>query len=175
MKILDAVGNSLASVERLLLVVMLAAMVLLAFLQVILRNFFSFGFLWADPLLRYLVLWVGFLGAVLATHSERHFGIEFLNRFLSGRRLHAVKTVISLFATAVAFLLSQAAFQFLFDAIGGDEKDLFDLSRRLYYAIIPVAFGLIAVHFALHTMRHLSAAILGGGAMPADSRSPGPL
>ncbi len=160
MKILDAVGNSLAAIERLLLVAMLGTMVVLAFLQVILRTVFSVGFLWADPLLRYMVLWVGFLGAVLATHAERHFGIEFLNRFLSGRRLHAVKTVISLFASVVAVLLCRAAFQFLIEAIGAGEKDLFEISRRLYYSIIPIAFGLIALHFALHTARHLRGAVL---------------
>ena len=43
---------------------------LLLVLQVILRNFFHHGVLWFDPLVRTLVLWVAFLGALMAT-SQR--------------------------------------------------------------------------------------------------------
>ena len=58
--------------EKVLLSVMLAAMILLAFLQIVLRNFFDTGLPWGDSLVRYLVLWVGFIGAALATNEESH-------------------------------------------------------------------------------------------------------
>ncbi|MDE2237792.1 MAG: TRAP transporter small permease subunit, partial [Elusimicrobia bacterium] len=45
----------------------------LAFLQVLRRELFGSGALWADPLLRSLVLWVGFLGAALAAAEDKHF------------------------------------------------------------------------------------------------------
>jgi C4-dicarboxylate transporter DctQ subunit len=81
MKILNKIIDKLSRLESSLIIILLGVMVILAFLQVILRNLFSFGFLWADPLLRYMVMWVGFLGAVIATREEKHFGVDFVTRY----------------------------------------------------------------------------------------------
>ena len=56
-------------IEKLLLSVLLASMIAVAFLQIVLRNFFDTGLPWGDSLVRYLVLWVGFIGAALATRE----------------------------------------------------------------------------------------------------------
>ena len=161
MKIIFTIEKYLAKLEGAIIVTMLSVMVLLAFLQVLLRNFFSFGFLWGDPFLRYLVLWVGFLGAVLATKEEKHFGVEFLSRFLSKHAMHIVRFVVDLFACVVSFLLFQAAMQFL--EIGFDENsiDLFGISKKYYLAIIPLAFGFISLHFLLRVARHLYGIVKG--------------
>ena len=159
MKIVKTISFYLSKIQQWLLVVLLGVMVILSFLQVFLRNAFSFGFLWADPLLRYMVMWVGFLGAALASHEEKHFGIDFLNRHLSPRWRHITKTIVTLFACVITFILTRAAFQFLFEGIDADEKDLFELPKRLYFAIIPFGFGLITFHFLLDVIKHASGII----------------
>ena len=53
------------------LAVLLGGMILLATLQIGLRNFADTGFIWADPLLRIMVLWLGLVGAVAATLAHR--------------------------------------------------------------------------------------------------------
>ncbi len=155
MNFVKKVSDILASVERWLLVILLAVMVVLSFLQVFLRNAFSFGFLWADPLLRYAVMWVGFLGAALASNEEKHFGIDFLNRYLPPRWHHIVKAIVLSFACVVTFLLTRASIQFILDGIDADEKDLFELPKRLFFAIIPIGFGLITLHFLLDVIKHV--------------------
>lgn len=154
MKLLSLIEKILGGIEAGIVVVLLGSMVVLAFLQVILRNVFSFGFLWADPLLRYMVVWVGFLGAAIATKEEKHLGIDLLNRFMGPRTLQAVKIIVEGFAMVVAYLLTRAAFQFLFEGIAVEEKDLFDLPKRLFFAIIPVGFGLITLHFFIRLIAH---------------------
>jgi TRAP-type C4-dicarboxylate transport system permease small subunit len=67
MRKLEQWNETLGRVEKFLIVVMLSMMILVAFLQIVLRNAFSTGISWGDPLVRYLVLWVGFIGASLAT------------------------------------------------------------------------------------------------------------
>jgi TRAP-type C4-dicarboxylate transport system permease small subunit len=54
--------NRLHRAEDALLVVLLSTMIVLAGTQIILRNFLDSGFVWIDPLLRVLVLWLGLLG-----------------------------------------------------------------------------------------------------------------
>jgi C4-dicarboxylate transporter, DctQ subunit len=160
-KIVDFLNRALSFIERWIIVILLIVMVGLAFTQVILRNVFSSGFLWADPFLRYTVLWVGFLGAVIATKEEKHFGVDFLNRLLPPRALHAIKIIVDLFAGIVAFLLMRAAFQFIFEAIGADELDVFSIPKRIYFSIIPVGFGLIAIQFVINMIYHIRDLVIG--------------
>ena len=62
--------------EQALLVFFLALMMVTAFAQIAVRNLFGIGLTWSEPLVRYLVLWVGFLGAALAVREGRHITIE---------------------------------------------------------------------------------------------------
>jgi TRAP-type C4-dicarboxylate transport system permease small subunit len=154
MKILFSIEKSLAKIESAIIITMLSVMVLLAFLQVLLRNVFSFGFLWGDPFLRYVVLWVGFLGAVLATKEEKHFGIEFINRLLSPRMMHVARFIVDLFASVVAYLLLRASLDFLEMGFDENSLDLFDIPKKYYLTIIPLTFGFISFHFLLRVARH---------------------
>ncbi len=72
----------LDTVEEKLLCLLLAAMIILACVQIFLRYFYSSGLLWIDPLLRYLVLWCGLIGAVSATSQGKHIALD-----LTGGRL----------------------------------------------------------------------------------------
>ncbi len=155
MKLIEGIDTVLTRIERTLIVILLGAMTILAFTQVVLRNLFHFGFLWADPLLRYLVVWAGFLGAALATREDKHFGIEFLNRYLKPRHLHILRSIISVFAAVVAMMLTRASIQFLFEGFSADETDVFGISKRLYFSVIPGGFGLITIHFIVQFIRHL--------------------
>jgi len=112
-RFINAVSNALSWIERSLLVLMLAVITLLAFLQVILRNVFSEGILWADPLLRHMVLWMGFLGASLATQKEKHITIDLMTRFFRPPLTHLIRIATNLFASGVCWFLSQAGWTFL--------------------------------------------------------------
>jgi len=67
------------------LIVLLAIMVLLAVAQIFYRNMFGIGLVWADPLLRTMVLWVALAGAVIATRTNNHIRIDFFTRYISPR------------------------------------------------------------------------------------------
>ena len=64
MKWLRSFDSLLARAETVVLVAFLGSMVVLAFLQVVLRNVFGTGLIWADTLVRHLVLWAGFFGGI---------------------------------------------------------------------------------------------------------------
>lgn len=98
-------------------------------------------------------MWVGFLGAVIATREGKHFGVDFLNRYLPKKALHGVRIFVDAFAAVVSYLLMYAAFQFLFEAIGAEETDLFDIPKRFYFSIIPIGFGLIGLQFLFNILK----------------------
>ena len=88
-------------------------MILLAASQIIMRNFFNFGFIWTDEMLRMLVLWIAVAGAVAASRSDKHINIAILDRFLPDRLKLAVKIVIHLFTAAVCGVVAWHSVQFV--------------------------------------------------------------
>jgi TRAP-type C4-dicarboxylate transport system permease small subunit len=157
-RFINAVSNALSWIERSLLVLMLAVITLLAFLQVILRNVFSEGILWADPLLRHMVLWMGFLGASLATQKEKHITIDLMTRFFRPPLTHLIRIATNLFASGVCWFLSQAGWTFL-----QNERDSGDILFTIgsynfpawwFQIIIPIGFGLMTFRFLIAAIEH---------------------
>jgi len=138
--------------EKGLIVILLSLMVLLAFTQIIMRNFFSSGLSWGEPLVRYLVLWVGFTGAALATREGKHITIELFSVWKS-KKAHPLPTAIShLFSAIVCGLLTLAAFKFLlFEAQMGSAA-FFSVPVWVPESIIPLTFGLMSVRYLVKVL-----------------------
>ncbi|NOX37658.1 MAG: TRAP transporter small permease [Calditrichaeota bacterium] len=153
-KTLQYLDKGLYLVENSLIVLILGTMVLLAFLQVVLRNFFSTGILWGDIFLRHLVLWVGFIGASLATREKKHINIDVLTRILPKRFVPLVQIVVDSITVIVAYVLMKAAWRMVvFEKEGGSE--LFaGLPVWIFQLIIPIGFGLIGFRFLLHILQN---------------------
>ena len=89
---LEGFFRSVGRLEVGVITVLLIALVLLGCMQIVLRNFFHSGIIWADPLMRHLVLWLGCLGAALATTRVRHINIDVFSR-LASRASAAARTL----------------------------------------------------------------------------------
>ena len=74
MGLLHWLDHWLASLERVLVVLLLTGLLGLGLLQVIERNLLASGIFWADELRQHLVLWLSFLGASLATPVDKRQG-----------------------------------------------------------------------------------------------------
>ncbi len=152
MTLLRTVDRGLVRIEGWLLVLFLGIMVVLSFTQVILRNVFSTGFLWGDPLVRHMVLWVGFLGAAIATHEERHISIDALTRFLSPRWKAAATIAGQLFLAVVCAFLVSASWTFLMEERDSGGELIAGVPTYLALMIIPLGYLLIAVHAVIRAM-----------------------
>jgi TRAP-type transport system small permease protein len=58
--------------------VLLAAMTVLVFLQVLFRYWLQLPLDWGEEVSRYLFIWSAMLGAAIGTKRRAHFGIDFL-------------------------------------------------------------------------------------------------
>lgn len=155
MKLLRTLDRVLVRVETAFLVVFLSVMILLAFSQVMLRNFLGMGFLWADPLVRHLVIWVGFFGAAVATHEERHISIDALTRFFRPRWKAIAHVFTSLFAVIVCLYLADAAWVFLLDEKSLGSAFMLNVPTWIALIVIPTGYALIAFHFLVKIADHL--------------------
>jgi len=168
MKVLLTVERFVTKAETGLLVLFLSVMVVLAFAQVILRNFFGTGLLWGDTLVRHLVLWVGFAGATIATSEKRHISIDALGNFLSPRVRNAVRVVTNLFAIAVCCLLADAAYKFLLEEKEAGGVVLLDIPSWVALAAIPPGYLLMGFHFGVRLIQNVSEVLR----KPAEAASP---
>lgn len=152
MKVLRKIENALGIFENAVLVIFLTLTVVMAFLQVILREFWSTGIIWGDVFLRHLVLWIGFLGAALAAKESRHFSINIITKKLPAMLQRIIQVFLHLTASAVCYFLLHAGVTFVSDEIKYNHQPLFTFlgaNVMSYYMeiIIPIGFGLIGLHF----------------------------
>jgi TRAP-type C4-dicarboxylate transport system permease small subunit len=147
MMLLRVLDRFFSRIEYILIVVLLGSMVLLAFSQVILRNVFGTGIVWADTIVRHLVLWSGFIGAALATSDERHISIDALTKFLSPRVRQVVMTITSLFAIIVCYYLGVAAWGYVAEEHAHGGELVLSIPSWVALLIIPSGYFLIAFHF----------------------------
>lgn len=132
-----------------MLCLLLVAMIGLACLQIVLRTFFSGGLLWADPLLRYLVLWSGLLGAVLATSRGNHIALDLAGYLIPDRLQPIVQLAAHLFSIVVAAILTWASVLFIKSEIEFGYAALFNLPGWFWNLIFPLAFGLITLRYLI--------------------------
>ncbi len=164
MRFVRALNRFLVRVETIFLVVFLAIMILFAFLQVILRNVFSTGLLWGDPLVRQMVLWSGFVGAALAASQDRHISIDALTKFLSPRIKAFAAIITNLFAAVVCYFLGKSAWAFLADERTTENILFLGIPSWIGLLIIPIGYWLLGVHFLLNSVEN---GALASGKQPA--------
>jgi TRAP-type C4-dicarboxylate transport system permease small subunit len=153
MKRWDRLDENIARVEKILVVIFLSTLMLTAFLQIILRNFFATGISWGDVLIRYLVLWVAFIGAALATREGKHINMEIFARWVSDRGRVYLNCLSHLCSAGICGVLTYAALKFIqFEAQMGSMTVL-GLPIWVPELIIPLTFGLMTFRFALRFFR----------------------
>ena len=157
MHTLKTIDRILEKIEGYFLVVLLTIMILLSFSQVILRNFFHHGILWADIFLRQLVLWVGFLGASLAVCKDKHIGIDFLPNVLPVRWKPKLRVITHLSASIISAILAWSAWTFLRFEMESDSVLFLNIPVWVFQTILPYSFAIIAVRFLLQALDTLFA------------------
>lgn len=136
------------AVENALLVLLLSAMMLLAVGQIALRMFFDSGLLWADELLKILVLWIALVASIAAARSRRHLRIDILSRYVPQRFSRLPELLVDLFAAAICGLIAWHSLQFILLSLG--DTVLVDVPAWITQCILPVAFLLMCYRFTLH-------------------------
>jgi TRAP-type C4-dicarboxylate transport system permease small subunit len=171
MRKLDQWNETLARVEKFLIVVMLSMMILLAFLQIVLRNAFSTGISWGDPLVRYLVLWVGFIGASLATKEEKHITIEVFSRWFSANSAVYIKLLSQLVSAIICGLLTIAGWTFIQNEAQLGGVAFLKISNWIPEMIIPITFALMTLRFVIKFTAELSATFKSGDYTPQGNKT----
>ncbi|MBN1378035.1 MAG: TRAP transporter small permease subunit [Gammaproteobacteria bacterium] len=148
---LERILHGLHQFELAILAIILLSMVLIATVQILLRNFFDMGLIWADPLLRAMLLWLGLLGAIVASHDNKHISIDLLSRFVTERWQCWIRMCTSFFTAIVCVVVAFHSGRFVLDEYSYQTPSNIASSVPSWIVeiIIPLAFTMIALRYFL--------------------------
>lgn len=135
--------------EQGVLALVLLSMVVLATVQIFLRNVLHSGLLWIDPLLRTLVLWVGFLGAAAATSRGRHIAIEILPLLLKPRARARLARATAVIAAVVCLILANAGYSYLIQEKEFGGEAFLGLRTWVTQSVLLFGFGFLTYRFVV--------------------------
>jgi len=139
----------LDKIEDWFLVVMLGVMVLLAVVQIFYRNVFGIGLLWADPMLRIMVLWVALAGAVIATRTDNHIRIDFFTRHMPEKISLYVRRLVYVFSISVCLLIAWHSFRFVASEYEQGTTAFMNVPAWVTAIVIPIGFTMMAFRYCL--------------------------
>ena len=154
------IHQGLLKTETSLLIGLLLSMILIAVIQIILRNFFEIGLLWAQSYLRIVVLWITLLGAMLATCNHQHIAIDVFKQRLNPQWQSILQRLMDLFSASICFLMSYHSAVFIHSEYQDASIAFANIPMWLCEAIIPFAFVIIASRYLLTTLFKLPPAQL---------------
>lgn len=124
-------------------------MMLLAVGQIVMREVFSTGFIWADELLKLMVLWLAMVGSVAASRDNRHIRIDALSHILPKPAIKLTRILVDVFAVAVCVFVAWYSYQYLLLEIEFEDKVLIDKPAWIAHIIVPLGFALVGYRFAV--------------------------
>ncbi|HEX7027528.1 MAG TPA: TRAP transporter small permease [Gammaproteobacteria bacterium] len=151
----------LHAVEDGILILLLTAMLLLGVTQILLRNVFDSGLLWAGPLLRVMLLWVGLLGAMVASRYDKHIGIDVLSRLAGEKWRPWLRIATDLFAGLVCVIVAFYAGRFVLDEFTYATPGFAGIPAWMLEIVIPLAFGVIALRYLISSGMQLQRGLKG--------------
>ncbi|HIG39169.1 MAG: TRAP transporter small permease [bacterium] len=144
---IQAILRSIHRFEDTVLVSALVSMLVMAVVQICLRNFFDAGLLWAESLLRILVLWIAMLGAMVATRESNHISIDALSRYLGPTIKQVSRVVIALFSAMICGVVAYYAYEFVQFEYEDGTIAFGIVPTWVCQSIIPVGFSVMALRF----------------------------
>ena len=137
----------LLRVEDTILVGLLLTMIGMAVTQIFLRNLFEAGIVWSDVLVRILVLWVGLVGAMVASRKGNHITIDILDRYLPTRYKTVADFVVELFTALICTIVAYYSLLFVQMEFADGGMAFAQVPTWLCEGIIPLAFLVIALRY----------------------------
>ena len=138
--------------EESLLVIILLCTIIFAVTQILLRNFLHAGIPWGDSLVRILVLWLGLIGAMIASRNHRHIKIDILSRHLSPAYQIGLRRFTDVVTSTVCFIVAWYAFVFVKIEYQDGMTAFENVPVWVTEIIIPYAFFTMAIRYLLSAL-----------------------
>jgi TRAP-type transport system small permease protein len=142
-----AFDRILLSVNRWVVILILAAMALMVFANVALRFLTDASILWVEEVSRYLMIWLTFLGAGLVLRYGGHIGIDNLQDSLP-RYAAAIRAFIFLFLLGFFGFMVWIGIRYAM-LTWNQTTPVMEIPVGIVYLAMPVGFAMLILHLLL--------------------------
>ncbi|MEI7541714.1 MAG: TRAP transporter small permease subunit [bacterium] len=144
MKILKLINYNLYRLIKIAVVLLFMILLILSAAQIVLRLIFHSGISNAEGMMRYLVLWVAFLGACLASYKGRHISLDVVSKALKKLNKNLIVFLISTVSFVILSFLFKASVDFIISEISGSQS-IFFVPIWVLETVIPFTFFFMAL------------------------------
>jgi C4-dicarboxylate transporter DctQ subunit len=143
--------------EEWLLAVILAAMTILTFVQVVLRYGFNSGFLWALEANFYMFAWLVLIGMAYCVRVRAHIGVDAAVRLLGPSSRRVIGVVVVALAILYAGLMLFGSWGYLdrLQILDVEAEDI-PVKRWILSSCLLIGFALLFIRLVLMGWRILS-------------------
>ncbi|MCU0562025.1 MAG: TRAP transporter small permease [Desulfobacterales bacterium] len=148
----EAFGRRLNWVVERICALLMAALVLVIWFEVLQRYVFHLGFTWGEEFSRYVMIWAALLAVPVGAYRREHIGLEFVLNTLSPPRRRLLRFALD--------LIGLAFFLFLFAygigmASGGRTQyaAIFGMTMVVPFASVPVCGLLTSIQIIVTMLR----------------------
>lgn len=149
MNTLAKLHQILLKAETLLLVSFLISLIVIAVIQVLMRNVFDGGLLWADAYTRISVLWIAMLGAMIASRQQNHIAIDILMRRLPEGWKNIMQRISNGLTGSICLAIAWFSADFVMQESKYADIAFADIPTWWCEIIIPFAFAVIAARYCV--------------------------
>ena len=142
------------NIEDFFIVVLLGSVIGLSVTQVFMRLFLSSSFIWADELIKILVLWTALVASISASRKNQHLKIDIIGKILPDKLSLAPQIVAELFAFLICLVIAWHSYRFINLTFDFNETVLINTPAWIAYIIVPIAFFLMAYRYLILFVSH---------------------
>ena len=150
--------------------VALGFMIVLAFVEVVRRYLLGKSFLWADDLIRYLIIYVGFVGGAAAYKDNNLASLDLVTRLLPHKVQIVLEILVNTVVTAViVFLLYYSVSAVQAPSIKNPVGVGLKIAMWIPYMALPIGF-VIMLLFSVEKYIDMFKRLVKGGACETCSQ-----
>jgi len=131
-------------------IVLVVAISVLTLIQVFLRYIAKVPFMWSEEFIRFLFIWMVWLGAVLATPRGTHMVIEYFRDALFLKKALVIKFIMQIFALGLMVVMVVKGW-FLAQSLSMEYHTTFPISVKYKYLASAVCGGLMFYYLCLQS------------------------
>jgi TRAP-type C4-dicarboxylate transport system permease small subunit len=154
MSYIEMVSDILDRIARAGTIIVITSMLVITAVQVFSRYLLHYSFFWSEDLVKYLFVWVVFLGGSTAFKKRSHMVVDIVINYVNGLLGTIIAFLANFVITVTLIALVYYGTKLAWNNIPANSITL-DISMSIPYAIIPIGCLLMLIHHSAYIYKKI--------------------
>jgi TRAP-type transport system small permease protein len=145
LNLFDQFLDFISAVVKYIILVMTTCIFLIVLFTVFSRYLFNYVASWSEEVPRYLLVWIGFLGAALAVRQDEHIGFDYIFNKLPPTGQKILRLLLNFGIVIIGLIMLVYGIDFV-KQFGGDWMESIPYTNVWFYSSLPVSGTLILLY-----------------------------